>query len=156
MKLQLPIVGLRRLLGPWSKIACSVSNASFLVFHASLFASARIVVPFSRLSISTLGNKSSNASADGAPPLEPPPEVAVAATSLQVRVGTGAGVPSTLSNSPRIVLRSCGFKPSSRSLIPTATVNQSCKTMKQTALTGSREELDRHERLCCTRPDGCV
>jgi hypothetical protein len=112
-----PIVGFNRLLDPWSKMACKASKASFFVFHASLFASVRIVVPFSNPSISTLGNSSSRGS-----PALPLPDKAVGpvrlATSAEVRLGSGAGFPSTLSNSPTMVLRSCGLRSSKKSLMP--------------------------------------
>lgn len=99
--------GFNRLFEPWSKIACSASRASFFVFHASLFASAKIVVPFSRLSISTRGKRSSRGSPPDPPALpDAPPAGVTLATSADVRVGSGAGVPSTLSNSLRIVVRS--------------------------------------------------
>ena len=112
------MVGFRRLFAPWSKIACSVSRASFFVFHASLFASARIVVPLSRPSISTRGNKSSSGSPAEAAALFPAPvATATLARSADVRLGSGAAVPSTFSNSPRMVVRSCGFRSSRRSLI---------------------------------------
>lgn len=44
--------------------------------------------------------------------------VAMFARSADVRDGSGAGTPSTLSHSVVIVLRSWGFKSSKKSLIP--------------------------------------
>ena len=98
------MVGFSLLFAPWSRIACSVSRASFFVFHESFLASAKMVVPFNKLSISTRGNRSSNGSPPEVLPLLEPPAGAMLTTSAEVRVGSGAGVPSTLSNSPRMVV----------------------------------------------------
>ena len=79
--------------------------------------SAKIVVPFSNPSSSTLGNRSSRGSAAAAalPPVE---DGAAFNRSADVLVGTGAGVPSALSNSLEMVDRSWGLTSSSRSLMP--------------------------------------
>lgn len=115
----MPIDGFNRLLLPWSRIACKPSRASFLVFHASLFASAKIVVPFKSPSSSTLGNKSSSGSPPpAAAPLPPPESEVMLCRSAEVLVGTGAGVPSTLSNSLLMVFSSCGLTSSSKSFTP--------------------------------------
>ncbi|KAI3610450.1 spindle pole body [Moniliophthora roreri] len=55
------------------------------------------------------------------------------ATSADTRVGSGAGVPSTLSNSTVIVLSSCGFRSSSRSVIPDAEITKALVALVRTA-----------------------
>lgn len=112
------MAGLSRLLLPWSKIAWKASSPSFFVFHESLLASARTVVPFRRPSTSTRGNKSSKGSPPAPAPLDVEDDAATLARSACVLLGSGAGLPSTLSNSPVIVLSSCAFKSSKKSLMP--------------------------------------
>ena len=92
------------LLAPWSRMACKVSNPSFLVFHASLLLSAKIAVPFINESISTRGKRSSMGSA--AIPFVGPAIGVVLLISSCSLVGCGAESPSTLSNSDKMVARS--------------------------------------------------
>jgi hypothetical protein len=112
----LPIVGFKRLLPPCSRIAWRASSASFFVFQASFLASAKIVVPLSRESISTRGNRSSRGSIP-VPTLESWAKLPTLARSVENLTGSGAEWPSTLSNSLWIVLRSWGFKSSMRDLM---------------------------------------
>lgn len=106
-------------------MACKVSNPSFFVFHASLLLSAKIVVPFINESRSTRGKRSSIGSAVGR--FVDPVAGAIFLTSSCSLVGCGAGVPSTLSNSEKMVLRSWGFKSSKRSLIAVGRENNALR-----------------------------
>jgi hypothetical protein len=150
------MVGFSRLFEPWSRIAWSMSRASFLVFHASLFASARMLVPLSRPSSSTRGNRSSIASPPAAAPFFPaagPAAASICARSALVRVGSGGAVPSTLSNSAKMVVMSCGFRSSNRSLMPEGAVGRHFRIIKREELTRAGEQLDCHHCLgrACSR-----
>lgn len=85
-------------------MACKVSKPSFLVFHASLLLSAKMVVPLINESSSTRGKRSSIGSA--AIPFVGPVVGVIFLTSSCSLVGFGAEIPSTLSNSDKMVLRS--------------------------------------------------
>lgn len=76
------------------------------------------MVPLRSPSISTLGNKSSNGSLPATFVAPAPCEGTKLASSADVRVGSGAGLPSTLSNSLVIVLSSWGLRSSRKSLMP--------------------------------------
>ena len=76
------------------------------------------MVPLRSPSISTLGNKSSSGSPPVAFVVPAPCEGAILARSADVRVGSGAGLPSTLSNSLMIVLSNWGLRSSRKSLMP--------------------------------------
>lgn len=111
------MVPFRRLLLPWSNIVCKVSRASFLVFQASLFESVKIVVPFINPSISTRGNKSSRGSLSAATTFVCPEEVELS-ISVDVRHGSGAGVPSAFSNSVVIVASNWALRSSKKLFMP--------------------------------------
>jgi len=134
-------------------MACRVSNPSFFVFHASLLLSDKIVVPFISESRSTRGKRSSIGSATV--PFVDPTAGATFLTSSCSLVGCGASIPSTLSNSEKMVVRSWGFKSSRRSLMAAG-----YQTMPQVigndTLTRTRKELDSDQGLRCASSNRSV
>lgn len=114
-----------------------------------------MVVPLSSPSSSIRGNNSSNGSPAPAPAaLEGPAAGAELTTSKDCLVGSGAEVPSTLSNSDKIVVSSWGFRSSRRSLMPWG----SQKTRKECLgeRTWASEQFHGNKGLGSACSDSCI